>query len=245
MKFRSAKIIDIVVLSFLIFLIPMLLLIFFLVEFWYWNIIMGLVIICIIAILFRYNSYVELGDMELKLVKSLKKDRIIPYSEIAGVDFWKIFFLPNIWMWHSIYTKEWETIEIWYIFHYKIFKQMITEKLLLNKNIDGWNTFLSNEWWFIRLDEESLFVSKNRFGEKSTLTIKYSDIVWIEVVILSENFENDGCCYIKLKNQKFKEAFYGIQDCQAFVNALKMKWINACFVSSDEIISDLKDEDLY
>ena len=242
MKFRSAKIIDAVILSFLAFSIPILLLI----CFWCWSIITVFVIICVVALLFRYNSYVELGDMDLKLVKWLiRKNRIIPYSVIIGVEYGDIFFLPNIWMWHSIYTKEWETIEIWYIFHHKIFKQILTEKLLLNKNMADWNIFPFYKWWCIRLDKEFLFVLKNYLGEESTLTIKYSDIVWIEVVVLSENSENDGCCYIKLKNQKFKEAFYGIQDCHAFVDALKSKWINAYFVSSDEIISDLKDEDLY
>ena len=91
---------------------------------------------------------------------------------------------------------------------------------------------------FIKLTADTIIIVQNRKISK----FKYFDVEEIEIVKFEDN---DACIYIKLKNKKLKEAFYWLKDWNAFMNALKMKGINVHFVSSDEIITDLKDEDLY
>lgn len=95
---------------------------------------------------------------------------------------------------------------------------------------------------FAMLWNDSLIIWEYKQSKYNVHKISYLNIEKIEIVILSEN---DSCFYIKLKNQQLKEAFYWLKDWNAFMNALKMKGINAHFVSSDKMITDLKDEDLY
>ena len=103
---------------------------------------------------------------------------------------------------------------------------------------------------FIKLTTDSIIIAQNgkisKFRylvqDRKILKFKYSDVEEIEIV----KVENDDFwIYIKLKNQQLKEAFYWLKDWNAFINALKMKWINAHFVSDDKMITSLKDEDLY
>lgn len=253
MKFRSKKIINGGIIAFWILLIFGLL-----IDVWTRYLFIWAIVICIVLLIYWYNNYIELDDVSIKQLKCnlffQKNVHEMPYKDIVQMQFGKnrTFSSEDVWEErHFLTSVSWEIMEIGKLLNFKKFKNELEGKQYLmvqyvwDDVVQNWNTFTSYEWWFIRLAEESLFISKNHLGEKNILTIKYSDIMWIEVVILSENSENDGCCYIKLKDQKFKEAFYGIQDCHAFVDALKSKWINAYFVSSDEIISDLKDEDLY
>lgn len=221
---------------------------------WTLYIFLLVLVIYIIAIFFWYNNYVELDDNEIIQVKYnllLKKTiKSISYKDIVKIEFGKNHTLSQADIWedkHYIYSTSWEVLKIWKIFHLKKFKENLDEKKYLmashteNININDWNTFLSDEW-FIKLDNEKMFISKHHDGKYETLNIKYQDIEGIEIVIVEEN---NTCIYIKLKNQKLKEAIYWIKDWNSFMNAIKMKWINAYFVSSDEIISNLKEEDLY
>lgn len=249
MKFRSKWIIGGSIIAFftLFFLWT-------LIDMWTLYIFLLVLSIYIIAIFFRYNNYIELDDNEIKRNKySLlfkKTIKTISYKDIVKIEFGKNHTLSQVDVWeheHHIYSASWEVLKIWKIFHLKKFKEILDEKKYLiasyteNINTNNWNTFLSNEW-LIKLDNEKMFISKCHDGKSETLNIKYQDIEQIEVVIVEKD---NTCIYIKLKNQKLKEAFYGLKDWNAFMNAIKQKWINTHFVSSDEIISDLKEEDLY
>jgi len=249
MKFRSKWIIGSSIIAFftLFFLGT-------LIDMWTLYIFLLVLAIYIIAIFFRYNNYIELDDDGITQVKYnllLKKTiKTISYKDIAKIEFGKNHTLSQVDVWedkHYIHSASWETIKIWKIFHLKKFKEILDEKKYLiasyteNINTNNWNTFLSNEW-LIKLDNEKMFISKCHDEKSETLNIKYQDIEQIEVVIVEKD---NTCIYIKLKNQKLKEAFYGLKDWNTFMNAIKNKWINAHFVSSDEIISDLKEEDMY
>ena len=214
-----------------------------------------LIITSIVLIIYRYNNYTLLDDEWITQIKqkllSPKTSTTITYKDILEIHFERNNRLSEVDVGkdHYISSTSWKVITIWKIFHFRKFKKTLEEKrLLMNKNIwnikafDTWNIFLSNEWWFIKLEKEKILISKYHDWKHSTLSIKYQDIEQIEVVIVEED---NTCIYVKLKNQKLKEVFYGIKDWNAFMNAIKIKWIPAYFVSSDEIISDLKEEDLY
>ena len=261
MKFRSKWIIGSSIIAFftLFFLGT-------LIDMWTLYIFLLVLAIYIIAIFFRYNNYIELDDDRITQVKYnllLKKTiKTISYKDIAKIEFGKNHTLSQVDVWedkHYIHSASWETIKIWKIFHLKKFKNILDEKrylmtqCIINNDIIKWekyshipnifggNTFISYEW-FLKLDNEKMVISKNYDWKYKIFNIKYQDIDEIEVVIVEED---NTCIYIKLKNQKLKEVFYGIKDWNAFMNAINNKWINAHFVSSDEIISDLKEEDLY
>lgn len=219
------------------------------------DIFFGIIILSIIGFIYRYNNYILLDNLWIKQIKTnilfQKKINIIKYSEILETHFERNNRLSSVDVNkdHYISSASWKIITIWKIFHFKKFKKileenrMIADKYIWNtESYNTLNTFLSNEWWFVNLEKERIFISKYHDWKHSTLNIKYQDIEQIEVVTLEEN---NTCFYIKLKNQKFKEAFYWLKDWNAFINAIKLKWITAFFVSPDEIISDLKEEDLY
>lgn len=211
---------------------------------------LGIIILSIVGLIYRYNNYILLDNFWIKQVKTnilfQKEINIIKYSEIVETHFERNNRLNKN---HYISSSSWKIITIWKIFHFKKFKKILEEKrLLIDKYIwdiesyNTLNTFLSNEWWFVNLEKEKIFISKYHDWKHSTLSIKYQDIEQIEIVTLEKN---NTCFYIKLKNQKFKETFYGLKDWDAFMNAIKSKWINVFFVSPDKTISDLKEEDLY
>lgn len=261
MKFRSKSIITD---SIIIFRILLLLMVG--VEDWTLPIIIWVLAVYIIALIFWYNNYIELDDICITQYKCnyLFKKSItkILYKDIAQIEFGKNHTLSSEDVWndsHYITSLSWDIMKIRKIFHLKRLKKILSEKKYLmtqywniyssdevwDINIKDWETFYSNEWWFINLNKETILISRYHDWKHDTLNIKYANIKQIEVVILWDISDSNGCCYLKLKDQDLKEAFYGIKDCNAFMNALKIKGINAHFVSSDEIITDLKDEDLY
>lgn len=254
MKFRSKSIINTSIIALRI-LLPL----WIFMDEWTLKIFIFFVFIFIILFIFRYKNYVELDDLEIKQVKFnlLFKEKIktIPYKDISQIEFGKNHTLSEAdkWkQWHQIYSITWDTIEIWKIFHLKKFKELIKEKICIatGKNLDQetWNRYTQNlnvfklDEWFVKLNDEIMFISDNFEWIQKTFNIKYSNIEQIEIVIFSDK---NSCFYIKLKNEELKEAFYGLKNWYTFLNDLKNKWINIKQVSEDEKISNLKPKDLY
>lgn len=227
----------------------MLLLLWTTIDLWTLYIFFWILTIYLIAVVFRYNSYIELTDEEIVQVKYnllLKKIvKIIPYRDIFYMEFGKNHTLSQVDVskcGHYIYWTVWEdieTIKIWKIFHLKKFKEILNEKKCLM--ISYWKVFPSYKW-FVKIDNEKILISKIHNKKQEILDIKYKDIEQIEVVIIEED---NACIYIKIKNQQYKDAVYGLKNWNKFMNAIKQKWINTHFVSPNKIISNLKEEDLY
>lgn len=255
MKFRNKSIINC---SIIIWFILLILGLFIDLDILILYIFIWFIVIFLIAFVFRYQNYIELDDISITQTKYnilLKKTiTTIQYKEIINIQLGTNHTLSSLDVWeekHHIESTSWKSIEIWKIFHFKEFKNTLEEKKYLMAmstweiGWEKWEIFTFREGWYLKLWDKEMFISKDHNWTHKTLSIQYPDIEQIEIVILSEFSDNDWCFYTKIKNQKLKEAFYGLNNCNSFLDSLKKKWINAKLVPSDEIISDLKEEDLY